>query len=164
MRTENFSGACFISLAVCLQLVTLVPPTADTRSFCVSNVHNITVAPACFELSQMLSCSHLRTNFTDTSSRPELWTPLRFRFSELVIRKSHSGRHLIETTRSSAQGNCSAKSLAASVMSSIFPCPPCLPPVMLSTRWGGGGSSCGGGGFGCKGVWVGEGGWGRGGG
>ncbi len=35
-------------------------------------------------------------------------------------------------TRSSAQGNCSAKSLAASVMSSILPCPPCLPPVMLS--------------------------------
>ncbi len=43
-------------------------------------------------------------------------------------------------TRSSAQGNCSAKSLAASVMSSILPCssilpyPPYLPPVMLSTR------------------------------
>ncbi len=41
-------------------------------------------------------------------------------------------------TRSSAQGNCSAKSLAALVMSSILhcssilPCPPCLPPVMLS--------------------------------
>ncbi len=39
-------------------------------------------------------------------------------------------------TRSSAQGNCSAKSLAASVMSSILPCPPCLPPVMLSMGWG----------------------------
>ncbi len=41
-------------------------------------------------------------------------------------------------TRSSAQGNCSAKSLVASVMYSILPClsilpyPPCLPPVMLS--------------------------------
>ncbi len=41
-------------------------------------------------------------------------------------------------TRSSAQGNCSAKSLAASVMSSILPCssilpgPPCPPPVILS--------------------------------
>ncbi len=49
--------------------------------------------------------------------------------------------------RSSAQGNCSAKSLAASVMSSILPCssilpgPPCPPPVMLSAE---GGSSCGG--------------------
>ncbi len=30
-----------------------------------------------------------------------------------------------DKTRSSAQGNCSAKSLA-SVMSSILPCPPCL--------------------------------------
>ncbi len=41
-------------------------------------------------------------------------------------------------TRSSAQGNCSAKSLEASVMSSILPCspilpcPPCLPLIMLS--------------------------------
>ncbi len=43
---------------------------------------------------------------------------------------------------SSAQGNCSAKSLAALVMSSILPCPPCLPPVMLSVYvWG---SGCGG--------------------
>ncbi len=54
-----------------------------------------------------------------------------------------------EQTRSSAQGNCSAKSLAASVMSSILPCPPCLPPVMLSM---GGGSIWWGGG-----VWQGEG-------
>ncbi len=44
---------------------------------------------------------------------------------------------------SSAQGNCSAKSFAALVMSSILPCssnlpcPPCLPPIMLSTGWGG---------------------------
>ncbi len=38
-------------------------------------------------------------------------------------------------TRSSAQGNCSAKSLAP-VMSSILPCP-CLPPVMLSAGGGG---------------------------
>ncbi len=73
-------------------------------------------------------------------------------------------------TRSSAQGNCSAKSLAASVMSSILPClsilpcPPCLPPVILSA--GGhpavGGSGCGG----ClgrgEGVGGGEGGGGRG--
>ncbi len=47
-------------------------------------------------------------------------------------------------TRSSAQGNCSAKSLLASVMSSILPClsilpgPPCLLPIMQ------GGVSCGG--------------------
>ncbi len=40
--------------------------------------------------------------------------------------------------RSSAQGNCSVKSLVASVMSSILsylpilPCPPYLPPVILS--------------------------------
>ncbi len=44
-------------------------------------------------------------------------------------------------TRSSAQGNCSAKSLAP-VISSILPYPPCLPPVMLSTGrvqlWAGG--------------------------
>ncbi len=49
------------------------------------------------------------------------------------------GERQQKTTRSSAQGNCSAKSLAVSVMSpilpcsSIIPCPPCLPPVMLST-------------------------------
>ncbi len=38
---------------------------------------------------------------------------------------------------SSAQGNCSAKSLAALVMLSILPCSsilPCLPPVKLSIR------------------------------
>ncbi len=54
--------------------------------------------------------------------------------------KSHNdfSRPLVFATRSSAQGNCSAKSLAGSVMSSILPCssilscPPCLPPVMLS--------------------------------
>ncbi len=46
-------------------------------------------------------------------------------------------------TRSSAQGNCSEKSLAVSVIlstlpcSSILPCPPCLPPVMLSIGEGG---------------------------
>ncbi len=45
---------------------------------------------------------------------------------------------LKEQIRSSAQGNCSAKSLAASVMSSILPCssihpcPACLLLVMLS--------------------------------
>ncbi len=53
---------------------------------------------------------------------------------------------LYHKTRSSAQGNCSAKSLAP-VMSLIIPClsilhcPPCLPPVMLSeggSGWGGG--------------------------
>ncbi len=53
-----------------------------------------------------------------------------------------------DTIRSSAQGNCSAKSLAASVMSSILPCssilpgPPYPPPVMLSLGrvwpWGSG--------------------------
>ncbi len=68
-----------------------------------------------------------------------------------------------ESTRSSAQGNCSAKSLAPvmSILhcSSILPYHPYLPPVMLSV---GGGSSHGG-------VWMqggssGEGGWGRGGG
>ncbi len=48
-------------------------------------------------------------------------------------------------TRSSAQGNCSAKSLAASVLSwilpcsSILPCPPCLPLVILSRGVAGGG-------------------------
>ncbi len=55
---------------------------------------------------------------------------------------------VVETTRSSAQGNCSAKSLAPvmSILpcSSNLPCPPCLPLVMLSA----GGSSCGGGGLG----------------
>ncbi len=60
----------------------------------------------------------------------------------------------IQITRSSAQGNCSAKSLAASVMSSILPCssilpgPPCSPPVILSGGggvWLYGGSGCRGG-------------------
>ncbi len=60
----------------------------------------------------------------------------------------------IRTTRSSAQGNCSAKSLAASVMSSILPCssilpgPPYPPPVMLSLGgvvWPQEGSGCRGG-------------------
>ncbi len=47
-------------------------------------------------------------------------------------------------TRSSAQGNCSAKSLAALVILSILPCssilpgPPYPPPVMLSLGGGGG--------------------------
>ena len=60
---------------------------------------------------------------------------------------SHGVRRAVQT-RSSAQGNCSAKSLAASVMSSILhcssilPCPPCLPPVILT---GGGGLAMGGG-------------------
>ncbi len=43
-------------------------------------------------------------------------------------------------TRSSAQGKSSAKSLAGNVVNSslfiILPCPPCLPPVMLSTGGG----------------------------
>ncbi len=60
-------------------------------------------------------------------------------------------------TRSSAQGNCSAKSLVASVMLSILPCssilpsPPCLPPVMLSV---GGAAAWG---VRPQGVWVGGG-------
>ncbi len=73
------------------------------------------------------------------------------------------------STRSSAQGNCSAKSLAALVMSSILPCswilpcPPCLPPVILLAVHGGswGGSGQGGvwlGGSGQGGVWLGGGG------
>ncbi len=50
----------------------------------------------------------------------------------------------LKRIRSSAQGNCSAKSLAALVMlsillcSSILPCPPCLPPAMLSMEGGSG--------------------------
>ncbi len=75
-----------------------------------------------------------------------------------------------DETRSSTQGNCSAKSLAASVISSVLPCssilpyPPCLPPVMLSQGggvlppvggshlWQGGGVQWG------EGVWQGGGG------
>ncbi len=63
----------------------------------------------------------------------------------------------IYKTRNSAQCNCSAKSLAASVMSSILPTPPYLPPVILYTGRGSG----------HRGVWLqgglgGGGGWGRG--
>ncbi len=61
-------------------------------------------------------------------------------------------------TRSSAQGNCSAKSLAGNaVMSSILPCPPCLQP--RGSRWGEGEGVVGGGGGGGRGE-VGGGGWG----
>ncbi len=78
--------------------------------------------------------------------------------------------------KNSAQGNCSAKSFAASVMlsilpcSSILPCPPCLPPIMLCVGGGvlppvcvcvcgGGSASSGGGGGGShrEGVLWGEG-------
>ena len=62
-----------------------------------------------------------------------------------IVRNSDAatvGSLVATKTRSSAQGNCSAKSLAASAMSSILPCPPYLPLVMLSE---GGGSSGGGG-------------------
>ncbi len=71
-------------------------------------------------------------------------------------------------TRSSAQGNCNTKSLAVSVISSflpclsILPCPPCLPPVMLSASRVQllGGLAVGG--LGREGVGGGEGVWGEG--
>ena len=88
--------------------------------------------------------------------------------SHVTRHTSHVTRHTLYVThhaltvlqtRSSAQGNCSAKSLAASVMSSILlsssilPGPPCPPPVILS--WGGclamGGLATGGVGRGGKG-------------
>ncbi len=90
------------------------------------------------------TCSHTSTLNTLTKNVcvdlyvVELWKVLQFE------------------TRSSAQGNCSAKSLAASVMLSILPCSsilpgrPCPPPVMLSL--GGGGS--GHGGLAAGGVWL----------
>ena len=60
-------------------------------------------------------------------------------------------------TRSSAQGNCSAKSLAPPVMSLILPYPTCL------LHRGGGGSAGGSsGGGGLVGGGVREGGWGEG--
>ncbi len=81
--------------------------------------------------------------------------------------RTHGPRGTAEhETRSSAQGNCSAKSLAASVMSliipcsSILPCPPCPPPVMLSTGgsiwgvWPQGGSMGGRGHFGPAAIYC----------
>ncbi len=47
--------------------------------------------------------------------------------SYVVVFRRNMTLRLHRGTSSSAQGNCSAKSLAASVMSSILPFPPCLP-------------------------------------
>ncbi len=59
--------------------------------------------------------------------------------------KNHSKRCIfaqLELTKSSAQGNCSAKSLAP-VVSLILPCPPCILRGGWGVHQGGGGSSRG---------------------
>ncbi len=78
-----------------------------------NGLQNKTQQP-CFEL-----CSHrchLRGDATD-QRKGEVRTCFRLSFHK------HFSQQV--ATRSSAQGNCSAKSLAP-VISSILPCPPCL--------------------------------------
>ncbi len=124
-----------------------------------------------------LSGGNFRTNQSKVkhSVRPTQLRMAHFSTSHVTRHTSHVTRHTshvtrhtlyvthhaltVLQTRSSAQGNCSAKSLAASVMSSILlsssilPGPPCPPPVILS--WGGclamGGLATGGVGRGGKG-------------
>ncbi len=92
--------------------------------------------------SSLCGCSLQQYAFSGQRKQQQQWKQERFQVWTFE-------------TRSSAQGNCSAKSLEASVMSSILPCPPCLPPVMLYAVHRGGvclwwGGLAGGGGSGWR--------------
>ncbi len=95
------------------------PALLDWPSLIVNHVH-LLKAYTCGTISSLFECVRKVRHLLK-----EHW--LRQVFRSTTIK-----------TRSSAQGNYSAKSLAASVMSSILPCssilpgPPCPPPVIQS--------------------------------